>query len=298
MTATFTRAVLDTRLGTRPPDYRGKVRDVYDLGDRLLVVATDRLSAYDSVLPTGIPGRGVVLTQMSAFWFGRFASIVPSHLLSCDLSDFPPEARATPEMFAGRTMLVHKARRFDVECVVRGYLAGSGFKEYTASRAVCGVPLPDGLRESDRLPEPIYTPATKADTGHDVNISYEETIPIVGAQWAARLRDVSLAIYRAGAEYAAARGIIIADTKFEFGLVDDRLILIDECLTPDSSRFWPAASYAPGRGVPSLDKQIVRDWLDASGWDHTPPAPALPDDIVEKTRRCYEQALASLTDPA
>jgi phosphoribosylaminoimidazole-succinocarboxamide synthase len=292
-------AVLAVQLGDRPPDVRGKVRDVFDLGEDLLIVATDRLSAYDSVLPTGIPGRGVVLTQLSAFWFRLLAPIVPHHLLSTELGDLPRKARERPAVFAGRSMLVRKAERFDVECVVRGYLAGSGFREYRETEAICGVRLPPALHESDRLPEPLFTPATKAATGHDVNIPFETMEQIVGQEWASRMRDVSLALYRAGAAHAAARGILIADTKFEFGLVknahgDRDLVLIDECLTPDSSRFWPSTAYEPGRAVPSLDKQIVRDWLDASGWDHTPPAPPLPPDVVERTRAAYVAALAAL----
>lgn len=289
-------AVRETRLGGRPPDYRGKVRDVYDLGDDLLIVATDRLSAYDSILPTGIPGRGVLLTQLSAFWCAAFAPLVPHHIRSLDLADCPPEAQADPAMFAGRTMRVRKLRRFDAECVVRGYLAGSGWREYREGGMVCGHALAPGLQESSRLPAPIFTPATKADTGHDENIDFARFAGIVGTAYAEPLRDLSLTLYGAAARHAAAHGILIADTKFEFGLDEnDRIVLIDEVLTPDSSRFWPADRWTPGRSTPSYDKQIVRDWLDASGWDHAPPAPALPDEIVERTRAAYLHAFRTLT---
>ncbi len=292
-------AVRETQLGDRAPDYRGKVRDVYDLGDDLLIVATDRLSAYDSILPTGIAGRGVLLTQLSAFWCEAFAPLVPHHIRSLALADFPPEAQADPAMFGGRTMRVRKLRRIDAECVVRGYLAGSGWREYRESGSICGHMLPRGLRESERLPEPLFTPATKADAGHDENIDFARFRTIAGARHAEALRDLSLALYAAAARHAAAHGILIADTKFEFALEGppgaERIVLIDEVLTPDSSRFWPADRWEPGRPSPSFDKQIVRDWLDASGWDHTPPAPALPDGVVTATRAAYLHAYRTLT---
>jgi phosphoribosylaminoimidazole-succinocarboxamide synthase len=272
---------------------RGKVRDVYDLGDRLLLVGSDRISAFDWVLPTGIPDKGRVLTQLSAFWFARLGE--PHHLLSIDIDamDLPPGVdRAS---LAGRTTLVRKTRVVPIECVARGYLAGSGWKEYRESATVCGLPLPEGLREGDRLPEPIFTPATKEETGHDQNISFETMAGLVGRELSEELRRRSLDVYRRGAEYAATRGILIADTKLEWGQVDGQLILIDEALTPDSSRFWPADRYAPGGSPPSFDKQFVRDWLSASGWDKNSPPPALPDEIVARTRDKYIEACETLT---
>ncbi len=292
-------AIRETLLGGRAPDYRGKVRDVYDLGEDLLIVATDRLSAYDSVLPTGIPGRGVLLTQLSAFWCEAFAPVVPHHIRSLQMDDFPPEAQADPAMFDGRTMRVRKVRRFDAECVVRGYLAGSGWREYTATGAVCGHHLPAGMRESARLAEPIFTPSTKADSGHDENIDFTQFRGLVGARHAGALRALSLSLYTLAAQHAAACGILIADTKFEFGLAgapgNEQIVLIDEVLTPDSSRFWPANAWMPGRPAPSYDKQIVRDWLDHHGWDHKPPAPALPPEIVQRTQEAYLFACRALT---
>jgi phosphoribosylaminoimidazole-succinocarboxamide synthase len=277
------------------PFSSGKVRDIFDLGDRLLIVTTDRISAYDVVLPNGIPGKGRVLTQMSIFWF-RFLGDVANHFLSDRREDMPPPVAERWMQYEGRTMIVRKAKPFPVECVVRGYLAGSGWKEYRASRSVCGVPLPDGLRESDRLPEPIFTPATKAQTGHDENISFDRMAQIVGRETAERLRALSLEIYKRAAAHAESRGIILADTKFEFGTDGDgRILLIDEVLTPDSSRFWPKDGYAPGRSQPSFDKQFVRDYLDSTGWNHTPPAPLLPDDIVMRTAAKYREALERLT---
>ncbi len=275
------------------PSFRGKVRDVYDLGDRLVIVASDRISAYDSILPTPIPGKGIVLTLLSAAWMKWLASI-PNHMMETDVSVFPEPYRSFTRELGGRAMLVRKARRIDLECVVRGYLAGSGWKEYLASGAVCGIPLPKGLRMSDRLEEPLFTPSTKADEGHDVNITFEEAGKIAGAEVAHEVRRLSLDIYRRAREYAAARGIIIADTKFEFGFIDGRVALIDEVLTPDSSRFWLAEEYRPGESPPSLDKQFVRDYLDAIGWDHNPPAPKLEEDIVRKTSERYRTALTSL----
>ena len=278
------------------PTAQGKVRDIFDLGDRLLIVATDRLSAFDVVLPDPIPYKGQVLTQISLFWFDLLGGIVPNHLLSADVADLPAELAESAEVLAGRSMLVKKAEVFPVECIVRGYLAGSGWKEYQASGTVCGQELPPGLLESSELPEPIFTPSTKAAAGdHDENISFERMIEIVGADAAGRLRDAAIALYSAARSYAAERGIIIADTKFEFGLVDGEITLIDEVLTPDSSRFWPADEYEPGHGQPSFDKQFVRDWLEASGWDKTPPAPALPEDIIVMTAEKYVEAYELIT---
>jgi phosphoribosylaminoimidazole-succinocarboxamide synthase len=275
---------------------RGKVRDIYDLGDQLLIVASDRLSAFDVVLPTPIPFKGAVLTQISAWWFHRMESIVPNHLIAVDPADYPEPARRHEETLRGRSMLVRKARPFPVECVVRGYLAGSGWKEYRSGGSVSGVRLPPGLEESDRLPEPIFTPATKAERGiHDENISFDRMGEMVGEENARRLRDLSVAIYEQGAEEAAAKGVIIADTKFEFGLRDGEIILIDEVLTPDSSRFWPAETYQPGRSQQSLDKQYVRDYLETLDWDKTDPGPELPPEVVAETSRRYRQIHEWLT---
>ena len=277
---------------------RGKVRDTYDLDDRLLMVATDRLSAFDSILPNGIPDKGRVLTLLSACWFDRTREIIPNHLLSTAINDLPEALSASPElveMLAGRFMLVRKAQRIDFECVVRGYLAGSGWADYQRTGAVCGVRLPPGLRQADELPEPIFTPATKAETGHDINISLEEMKNSVGEDLGQVISDVSIAIYREAAAYALDRGIIIADTKMEFGLLDGQLILIDELLTPDSSRFWAVGEYAPGGSPPSFDKQYVRDWLERSGWNKQPPAPALPDEVVAGTSSRYREAYQWLT---
>ena len=267
---------------------RGKVRDVYEDGDRLLIVATDRISAFDYILPTGIPDKGRVLTQMTLFWLDYLKDMVPNHFLSADTSDLPPE-------FAGRSMWVKRADMFQVECVARGYLVGSGWKDYQKTGAVCGIALPAGLRESDALPEPIFTPATKAVTGHDENISYEEMVKIVGAADAAKLRDLTIGIYKKAAGYARTRGIIIADTKFEFGRVGGQIVLADEVLTPDSSRFWPADQYTPGRAQPSYDKQFVRDYLESIKWNKQPPAPELPEDIAAKTSDKYKDAYRELT---
>ncbi|MDB5387758.1 MAG: purC [Planctomycetaceae bacterium] len=272
----------------------GKVRDIYDFGDRLLFIATDRISAFDWVLPNGIPDKGRVLTQISRFWFGRIH--VPNHLLSMDLDDLDLPAGINREELIGRSMVVRKTKVFPVECVVRGYLSGSGWKEYCASGKVCGIPLPAGLRESEMLPEPIFTPATKAESGHDINISFEQMVEIVGADTAEELRRLSLHIYETAADFARLRGIIIADTKFEFGQIDNQIYLIDEVLTPDSSRFWPANLYAAGRGQASFDKQFVRDWLETTGWDKNSPPPEIPAEIVEKTRDKYIEAYEILTD--
>jgi phosphoribosylaminoimidazole-succinocarboxamide synthase len=272
---------------------RGKVRDVYDFGDKLLIVATDRISAFDWILPTGIPDKGRVLTQLSRFWFELLK--VPHHLLSMNPADVPLPDGTDIGVLEGRSMIVRKTKVFPIECVVRGYLSGSGWKEYKSNQSVCGVLLPSGLRESDRLPEPIFTPATKAETGHDENISFERMSMLIGDERAVRLREFSMQIYTKAAEYAKARGIIIADTKFEFGIVDDGIILIDEVLTPDSSRFWPADQFSPGKSQPSFDKQFVRDWLESTSWDKNSPAPALPELVVAGTRDKYIDAYQRLT---
>jgi phosphoribosylaminoimidazole-succinocarboxamide synthase len=288
-------AVLQIDLPGLPLFRRGKVREVYDLGDRLLFVTSDRISAFDVVLPSGIPDKGTVLTQLSAFWFARTGHIVPNHFITADVAQFPPELRAHADKLRGRAMLVQKAERIDFECVVRGYLAGSAWAEYQRDGTVCGAPLPPGLRESDELPQPIFTPATKAETGHDVNISVDELAAAVGADLARRLAETSIALYSFARAFARERGIIIADTKFEFGFRDGQLILIDEVLTPDSSRFWDAATYEPGRPQPSFDKQYVRDWLTASGWNREPPAPELPPDVVARTAEKYREAYRRIT---
>jgi phosphoribosylaminoimidazole-succinocarboxamide synthase len=268
---------------------------VFDLGDRLLIVATDRISAFDSVLPTGIPGKGVVLTRLSRFWFERLADVAPSHVVTADVAQYGPELLLHRDQLEGRSMIVVKTDPLPVECVVRGFIAGSGWKDYLATGKVCGIPLPGGLRESDRLDPPIFTPATKAETGHDENISFERMESIVGAPLAAELRDLSLRLYSRARAHGEERGILIADTKFEFGVRQGRLVWIDEALTPDSSRFWPADSYRPGASQPSFDKQYVRDYLEASGWDKSPPAPPLPADVVARTREKYLEAYRRLT---
>jgi phosphoribosylaminoimidazole-succinocarboxamide synthase len=286
-----------TALPGLTPSARGKVRDIYDLGDRLLIAATDRLSAFDVILPDGIPNKGKVLTQISAFWFAQLADVVPHHVLSTRVEDFPPEFKVHPEVFAGRSMLVRKTRPLPVECVVRGYLSGSGWNEYQKSSSICGIRLPAGLKESDRLPVPIFTPTTKAAIGtHDENITFDEVVSLVGERVAARLRELTVTLYTRGAAFAASRGIIIADTKFEFGLAPDgEIIWIDEALTPDSSRFWPVDKYAPGGAQPSFDKQFVRDYLLSVRWDKKPPAPSLPPEVIRTTSAKYEEALMLLT---
>jgi phosphoribosylaminoimidazole-succinocarboxamide synthase len=277
------------------PVRRGKVRDIYDLGDTLLLVSTDRISAFDWVLPTGIPDKGRVLTQLSRFWFEHFKN-VPNHLISCDVDDFDLPAGVDRSLLEGRSMLVRKTNVVPIECVVRGYLSGSGWAEYQKNGAVCGIELPSGLTESDKLPGAIFTPATKAEQGeHDENISYDRMCELVGPELSKQLSQRAVDLYTRGADYARGRGIIIADTKFEFGMVDDELILIDEVLTPDSSRFWPANQYKPGKGQPSYDKQFVRDWLLQSGWDKNSQPPELPAEIVEKTRDKYIEAFEQLT---
>ena len=273
---------------------RGKVRDIYELGDRLLLVSTDRISAFDCVLPTAIPDKGRVLTQIAAFWFEVLGE--PNHLITTDVEQMDLPAAADRRLLAGRSTLCRKTEVVPIECVVRGYLAGSGWREYQQSGTVCGIELPPGLAESARLSEPIFTPATKATTGHDENISFQRVVELVGRQLAEELQRRSLRVFQRGSEYARQRGILIADTKFEFGQVGGELLLIDEVLTPDSSRFWPADQYAPGRGQPSFDKQFVRDWLSSTEWDKNSPPPALPDDVVAKTRQKYIEAYERLTD--
>lgn len=280
----------------RRPDSRGKVRDIYDAGENLLMVATDRISAFDFILPDEIPFKGEVLNRISAFWFDKFADIVPNHLVSIDPADFPEEFAEYRDYLAGRAMLVKKAQTIPIECIVRGYLTGSGKKTYDENGTVCGIQLPEGLTEASKLPEPLFTPSTKAEIGdHDENISFERCCEIVGEDIATQIRDLSLKIYKAAAEYAATRGIIIADTKFEFGVIDGQVTLIDECLTPDSSRFWPAASYEEGKIQPSYDKQFVRNWLKAN-WDMTGETPHLPAEVIDGTSERYREAFQIITD--
>ena len=314
-----TAPILNTELEGLTLHRRGKVRDVYEIDDRLLIVATDRISAFDYVLGSGIPDKGKVLTQLSAFWFERMGDLVPHHLISTDVQAFPEPARRHAEQLRGRTMLVRKTDPVPIECVARGYLSGSGWKEYQQTGRVCGIELPSGLRESDRLPEPIFTPATKAESGHDVNISEAEAGRLVGADLISRLKKLTLEIYSRGVAHAESKGIIIADTKFEFGLArrssglsaearsakgegaeaalapTDEIVLIDEVLTPDSSRFWPRDQYEPGHGQPSFDKQYVRDYLEAIRWNKQPPVPSLPDDVIHRTREKYVEAYRLLT---
>lgn len=279
----------------RRPDSRGKVRDIYDAGENLLMVATDRISAFDFILPDEIPFKGEVLNRISAFWFDKFADIVPNHLVSIDPVDFPKEFAEYRDYLAGRAMLVKKAQTIPIECIVRGYLTGSGKKTYDENGTVCGIQLPEGLTEASKLPEPLFTPSTKAEIGdHDENISFERCCEIVGEDIATQIRDLSLKIYKAAAEYAATRGIIIADTKFEFGVIDGKVTLIDECLTPDSSRFWPAASYEEGKIQPSYDKQFVRNWLKAN-WDMTGETPHLPAEVIDGTSERYREAFQIIT---
>jgi phosphoribosylaminoimidazole-succinocarboxamide synthase len=274
---------------------RGKVRDVYAAGDCLVIVATDRLSAFDYVLPTPIPDKGRVLTSLTLFWLELLRDIVPNHLVSAQVGDYPSEFHPYRDQLEGRSMLVRRAKMIEMECVARGYISGSGWKDYRKNGNICGIALPDGLRESDRLNEPIFTPATKAQSGHDQNISFEDMSQEVGASVASRLRELTLEIYRRAAGYAETRGVLIADTKFEFGFVGDRLILADEVLTPDSSRFWPRATYQPGGPQPSYDKQYVRDYLESIHWNKQPPAPALPPDVLERTSEKYREAYRALT---
>ena len=288
--------LLETRLSGLAPHRQGKVRDIFDLGDSLLMVATDRMSAFDYVLGSGIPDKGKVLTQLSAFWFEKTAGIVPNHLITTDVGEYPADMQPYADILAARSMLVRKTQPVPIECVARGYLSGSAWKEYRVSGAVCGISLPSGLRESDRLPEPIFTPATKATTGHDENVSEDEAARLVGAPRVRQLRDLTLKLYAFGAAHAESCGIILADTKFEFGLNDrNEIILIDEVLTPDSSRYWPRDQYAPGGPQPSFDKQYVRDYLEQIRWNKQPPVPSLPDEVVMRTRQKYVEAYRRLT---
>ena len=288
--------ILQTDIPELPLVARGKVRDVYAVGeDKLLMIATDRISAFDCVLGSPIPGKGVVLTQLSLFWFDFLSALTPNHLIASEVDEYPAELHKYRDQLEGRSMLVKRLGMVEIECVARGYLAGSGWKEYKASRSVCGIALPEGLLDGSRLPEPVFTPAYKAQTGHDENISFERTTEIVGADLAGRLRDLTLAIYSTAAAYALTRGILLADTKFEFGFLGDQLTLGDEVLTPDSSRFWPLDTYHPGGAQPSFDKQFVRDYLETLDWDKRPPAPELPDEIVRKTQQKYLEAYERLT---
>jgi phosphoribosylaminoimidazole-succinocarboxamide synthase len=293
--APMNEPLLELDLPGIPKVKSGKVREMFDLGDRFLLVASDRISAFDCVMPNGIPRKGEVLTQLSHFWFERFTSIVPNHLLAKASDPLPAALQPYAEKLKGRSMIVKKAKPLAIECVVRGYLAGSGWSEYKRQQTVCGIKLPAGLKESSELPEPIFTPATKAETGHDENIAFEQAAQIVGQQVAEQVREASIKLYSAGREYARQRGIIIADTKFEFGIFDGEIILIDEVLTPDSSRFWPADQYQPGKGQPSFDKQFVRDYLETLHWNKTPPAPALPADVAQKTCDKYLEAYERIT---
>ena len=289
-------ALWQTDMPALPMPRRGKVRDVYDLGDAMLLVATDRLSAYDHVLQPGIPGKGKILNQISNFWFEKLADAVPNHLLATDVRDFPESLRPYRDQLQGRAVLVRKARVIPFECVARGFLAGSGFREYTAGGTVCGIPLIPNLQRASRLPEPIFTPATKADQGHDENVGFDRMAAEVGEELAVRLRDLTLDLYRRSASHAAERDLILADTKFEFGMTEtDELLLIDEVLTPDSSRYWAVASWQPGQEPVSFDKQYVRNWLDQSGWDHQVPPPVLPEEVVRGTRERYIEAFRRLT---
>lgn len=289
------QVLLETNLPGIDPVARGKVRDVYRFDDSLLIVATDRISAFDYILPTGIPDKGRVLTQLSIFWFDFLKDLTPTHILTSRVEDYPAPLRAFGKQLEGRSMLVRRAEMIQVECVARGYLSGSGWKEYQSAGTVCGIKLPAGLKESDRLPEPIFTPAIKAQTGHDENISFARTAEMIGTDLAGRLRDLTLGIYRRASDYAATRGILLADTKFEFGFVNGSLVLADEVLTPDSSRFWPAETYKPGGAQPSYDKQYVRDYLESIRWAKQPPAPPLPDEVARKTSEKYKDAYRVLT---
>lgn len=288
-------AIASTRLAGLGEPKRGKVRDVYDLGDALLIVATDRLSAYDHVLSPPIPGKGKILTQLANFWFERTSGIVPNHLLATTVAGFPPAAAAHADLLAGRAILARKAEVIPFECVARGYLAGSAFKEYRRAGTACGIPLPTGLERASRLPEPIFTPATKAESGHDENVSSDYVAAAIGSEVAGRLRDLTLELYRTAARHAESCGLILADTKFEFGWIDGDIVLIDEALTPDSSRYWEAASWRPGIEPASFDKQYVRNWLDDSGWDHESAPPELPREVVLGTRDRYAEAFVRLT---
>jgi phosphoribosylaminoimidazole-succinocarboxamide synthase len=287
--------ILETDLTGVEPHGRGKVRDVYRVEDKLLIIATDRISAFDYILPTGIPDKGRVLTQLSIFWFDFLRDVTPTHFLTANVDEYPAGLAKFRDQLEGRSMLVKRANMVEIECVARGYISGSGWKEYKQQGTVCGIKLPAGLRESDKLPEPIFTPATKAQTGHDENVSFEHVVSLIGADLAKRMRDLTLEIYTRAARYAETKGIIIADTKFEFGFVGDQLVLGDEVLTPDSSRFWPAETYKPGGAQFSFDKQYVRDYLESIHWDKQPPAPPLPDEVAAKTGEKYRQAYSVVT---
>jgi phosphoribosylaminoimidazole-succinocarboxamide synthase len=296
MEGPFVNTLLKTNLGSTPLLGRGKVRDLYAIDDALLLVATDRISAFDHVLGTGIPGKGKILTQISLFWFEMMSGTVPNHLISADVKDFPAALQPFADQLEGRSMLVKRANMFPVECVARGYLAGSGWKEYREQGTVCGIPLPEGLQDGSRLPEPIFTPATKSQDGaHDENISFAESEKVVGAEDAAELRRLTLAIYQRAASHAQSKGLILADTKFEFGRIDGQIILADEVLTPDSSRFWDAENWKPGGAQPSYDKQFVRDYLESIKWNKQAPAPSLPADVAERTQAKYLEAFHLLT---
>jgi len=291
----MTECILSTNFKDIPIFRKGKVRDVYDLGDKLLIIATDRISAFDVVMPNGIPNKGKILTQMTLFWFQLIKEIVPVHLLTSNIREYPKNLQAYSSILEGRSMIVKKTKVIPIECIVRGYLSGSGWKEYQQNQTICKISLPKGLVESDALPNPIFTPSTKAEEGlHDQNISVEETEKIIGTELTEKIKNISLKIYNTAKNYALKKGIIIADTKFEFGLLDGQVILIDEILTPDSSRFWPVEFYQPGHGQPSFDKQFVRDYLEEIKWNKKPPAPTLPEDIIEKTAKKYEEALQKL----
>jgi phosphoribosylaminoimidazole-succinocarboxamide synthase len=287
--------IFETNLGNIPIHARGKVRDVYAAGDFLVIVGSDRLSAFDYVLPTPIPDKGRVLTQLTLFWLGLLSDLVPNHFVSANVDDYPSQFHPFRDQLEGRSMLVHRAKMIDVECVARGYVSGSGWKDYRKDGRICGIALPAGLRESDRLPEPIFTPATKAQSGHDENISFETAAKQIGDSLAHQVRDLTLKIYQRASDYAATRGILIADTKFEFGFARDQLVLADEVLTPDSSRFWPRASYQPGGPQPSFDKQYVRDYLESIHWNKQPPAPVLPASVIQRTSEKYREAYRVLT---
>jgi len=292
----MTTPVLNTDFPGLKLAARGKVRDIYDLGETLLIVTTDRISAFDVIMNEGIPNKGYVLTQISAYWFREMEGIIKNHIISTDVADFPKQCQPYAEILAGRSMLVKKAAPLPAECIVRGYLSGSGWKDYQQTGSICGIKLPEGLKESDRLPEPIFTPSTKAELGtHDENISFETMVSLCGAQTATKVRDVTLAIYEKARDIADQKGIIIADTKFEYGIYEGELIIIDECMTPDSSRFWPKKSYQPGGPQPSFDKQFLRDYLETLDWGKTAPAPPLPAEIVTKTAEKYMEALVKLT---
>jgi len=291
------QAVLETDFPELKLLKRGKVRDIYDLGDKILLVASDRISAFDVIMPNPVPDKGKILTRISLFWFDVMKSIIANHLISSNVDEYPEICKPYADILRDRSMLVHKAKPLPVECVVRGYISGSGWNAYQESGEICGIKLPQGLVESDKLPEPIFTPSTKEEVGaHDINIDFDEVVKLLGADMAEKIKEISIAIYKKGAEFAGKKGIIIADTKFEFGILDDQLILIDEVLTPDSSRFWPKSSYQPGGPQKSYDKQYLRDFLISINWNKTPPAPNLPDEIVENTYQKYMEALTSLIE--